>query len=159
MKPTFVRLATEDDIKEVAYRLRPEDAAEVRAATGADARLILPLSARDGRVILAAGLQENDRAEILFGVDPIEGVDRAGIIWLVSTPVIYDYPVEFVMRTQELLSRFHEDFDLLTNFIDERNTRHIKWLRWMNFVFLRRVESYGAENRPFLEFVSYRQCA
>lgn len=109
--------------------------------------------------MLAAGLQFNDRAEILFGVDPHTLVKRVGTIWLLSTPVIYDYPVEFVVRTKELLSEIHQDYDLLTNFIDARNERHIRWLRFMGFKKVRDVECYGAENRHFIEFVSYRPCA
>jgi hypothetical protein len=116
------------------------------------------MMAEAGRV-LAAGLQHNDRAEILFGVDPHPLVPRVGTIWLMSTPDIYDHPVEFVKRTVELLDTFHQDYDLLTNFMDERNERHLKWLRWMGFKLVRRVERYGAENRPFIEFVSFRQCA
>lgn len=157
MQPTFVRPATSSDLFYVAKNLRPEDADEVRAATGADPLLVL--SQTDGREVLAAGLCHNDRAEILFGVDPWPGAPNVGIIWLLSTPEIYDYPVEFVVRTRELLSKFHERYELLTNFIDARNERHIKWLSWMGFKQIRRVESFGAENRPFIEFASYRPCA
>ncbi len=159
MKPTFVRNATPADALDIAHRLRPEDRAEAIAATGGDPRFLLPLAVQGGREVLVAGLQSNNRPEILFGVDPIPGVARAGLIWLLSTPEIYDHPVEFVMRTRELLDGFHERYDLLTNFMDERNTRHLKWLKWMGFKLIRRVECFGAQNLPFIEFASYRQCA
>lgn len=155
MKPTFVRLATSEDIQYVANNLRVADVEEVRAATGMDPRLALPLSAA-GREILAAGLCHNDRAEILFGVDPWPDTEDVGIIWMLSTPEIYDYPVEFVVRTKELLDKFHERYELLTNFIDARNEKHIKWLSWMGFKKLRRVESFGAQSLPFIEFARYR---
>lgn len=158
MKPTFVRQASTADALDVAQRLRKEDREECLAATGGDPVTLLPLLAEGGNM-LAAGLRHNDRAEILFGVDPHNLVKRVGTIWLLSTPVIYDYPVEFVVRTKELLTEFHKDYDLLTNFIDARNTRHIRWLAWMGFKKVRDVERYGAENRHFIEFVSYRQCA
>lgn len=154
MESTFVRRATLDDVKSVAERLRQADAEELRAVTGQDARAVLPLCAADGREILAAGLTSTDRPEILFGVDPVVGVERFGIVWLVGTDVIFDHPVVFVQRTREWLDKFHEDYDVLTNLIDERNTRHLQWLQWMGFKFIRRVPSFGAENRPFIEFVS-----
>lgn len=159
MKPTFVRRATPDDLKEVAYRLRQEDVEEVRAATGLDPRLVLTPGATYGREVLAAGLTYNDRAEILYGIDPWPCSDNVGIIWMLSTPVIYDHPVEFVVMTQRELSRFHERYELLTNFIDARNEKHIKWLSWMGFKKLRTIESFGAQSLPFIEFASYRPCA
>lgn len=159
MKPTFVRQATAEDLEYVAHNLRPEDRAEVLAATGLDPRVLLPLAAQEGREVLAAGLQSNNRAEIIFGVDPIPELPSAGVIWLLSTPVIYDHPVEFVTRTRELLQKFHERYELLTNFIDERNERHVKWLSWMGFKQLRRVERFGAQNLPFIEFARYQPCA
>lgn len=159
MQPTFVRPATAEDLQYVAHNLREEDRAEVVAATGLDPRLLLPHAAGEGREVLAAGLQHNDRAEIIFGVDPMPELPSVGVIWLLSTPAIYDHPVEFVVRTRELLDKFHERYELLTNFIDERNERHVKWLRWMGFKKIRRVESFGSQNLPFLEFMSYRPCA
>jgi hypothetical protein len=156
MKPTFVRNATPEDILEVAYRLREEDRQEVLAATGLDPRLALPLAGQAGGEILAAGLQSNDRAEILFGVDPIPECPLVGVAWVLTTPVIYDYPVEFTVRSREFYDHFHQRYELLTNYMDERNTRHRKWLSWLGFKFIRRVESFGAENRPFIEFASYK---
>lgn len=157
MRPTFVRNATPEDIVSVAQRLRDEDRAEVIAATGLDPRLALPLAGEAGGEILAAGMQSNNRAEILFGVDPIPEVPEVGVGWVLTTPVIYDYPVEFVVRSREFLEYYHARYELLTNYMDERNTRHRRWLSWLGgFKLIRRVESFGAENRPFLEFASYR---
>lgn len=65
-------------------------------------RLVFPAQYAEGRKIFAAGLQENDRAEILFGCDPMTGDPSVGIIWLGSTDVIYDHPVEFTIRSREL---------------------------------------------------------
>lgn len=159
MKPTFVRSATPEDLRYVASNLRVEDVEEVRAATGADPRLVLTPMACEGREVLAAGLTHNDRAEILYGVDPWPGTDNVGVIWMLSTPVIYDFPVEFVVMTQRELSRFHERYELLTNFIDARNERHIQWLAWMGFKKIRTVESFGAQSLPFIEFARYKPCA
>jgi hypothetical protein len=156
MLPTFVRRATLEDAETVAARIRPADRDECMAATGLPPELVLPQYVREGRECYAAGLKLDDRAEILFGVDPVYGHDRIGIIWLVSTPRIEEQPVEFVVMTKNLLEEFHKDFDVLTNFMDERNERHIRWLKWMGFKFLRRVEKYGAESRPFIEFASVR---
>ena len=159
MVPTFVRRATLDDVHDIARRLRLADRQEVMAASGTIPEAALPVFIQAGREVWVAGLEEDGIPEIIFGVDPIPHVEKAGVIWLLSSDRIYQYPVEFVKRTQELLDEFHQRYELLTNFIDERNTRHIRWLKWMGFTLIRRVESFGAQSRPFIEFASYRPCA
>jgi hypothetical protein len=145
-----------EDAQYVAANLRDADRDEVLAACNLDPRLVLPLFIQEGREVWAAGVESNDRAEILYGVDPVECCPGAGTIWLLSTPVLYQYPVEFVVRSKELLDQFHERYELLGNYIDERNTRHIRWLKYMGFKILQRVECFGAQSRPFLEFASFR---
>lgn len=156
MKPTFIRPATLADAEYVAANLRDADRQEVLAAVGIDPRLAVPFLVGAGREVYAAGLESNSRAEILFGVDPIPYEDRAGVAWLLSTPVIYDHPVEFVVRSKEIFETYHHRYELLTNFIDARNERHIKWLRFMGFHFIRRIEKFGAGSLPFYEFASFR---
>jgi len=160
MKATFTRPATLEDAERVAARLREEDRQEVLAAGGVDPRIVLPSYVREGREVYAAGLAEEGLAELLWGIDPIPFYDGVAVVWMLSTDRIYDYPVEFVIRTREGLDQLHERFELLTNFIDARNERHIRWLKWLGFKFLRRIEQFGAQSLPFYEFASYRQkCA
>lgn len=154
----FVRPASPEDALEVASRLRPEDADEVRANCGMSPTLVLPAYVGEGREVYVSGLSKDNIPQVIWGVDPIFAVDRAAVIWLLSTPVMYDHPQLFVPTSKKIWDGFHERFDLLTNFTDARNTRHHVWLKWLGAKFIRRVESFGAESRPFLEFASYR-CA
>lgn len=158
MKPIFVRPASKADAITVAERLRDEDRAEVLAAGGIDPGVALP--AQVGKTeMFAAGLQSNDRAEILFGCDPVAGYPYVGVIWMLSTPVLFDHPVEFVITSRQVYQAYHEQYRVLTNFVDARNERHIEWLRWLGFHMLRRVERFGAQSLPFIEFASYKECA
>ena len=154
----FTRPATVDDAASVAARLRDEDRDEVLALCGIDPILVLPAYVEEGREVYVAGLTSSDRAEIIWGVDPIYGVDRAAVIWLLSTPIMYEHPQLFVPESKRIWDDFHKRFDLLTNFADARNIRHHQWLKWLGAKFIRRVESFGAQSLPFLEFASYR-CA
>ena len=156
MKPIFVRSATLADVRSVAARLREADRQEVLAAVGVDPRLVFPAQYAEGREILAAGLQENDRAEIIFGCDPMTGDASVGIIWMVSTEVMYDHPVEFVTTSRRIFQDYQSRYRVLTNFVDARNERHIKWLRWLGCHMIRRVEKFGAQSLPFIEFASIR---
>lgn len=159
MKPTFVRPATMDDVVFVANNLRDADRQEVLASVGIEPSVALPPFVAEGREVYAAGLCEDNRAEVLFGYDPIFDVDRAAVCWLLSTPRIYEHPVEFMVRSKQIFEEAHQRYDLLTNFIDARNTRHIKWLQWMGFVMLRKVDKFGYQGLPFIEFASFRPCA
>ena len=159
MKPTFTRAATLDDAVTVAERLRDQDRAEVLAACGVDPRYVLPMYIAEGRGVYASGL-EGGPAEIVFGFDPIYGEDEIAVAWMLSTPVIYQHPVEFTVNARRHWDKAHERYHTLTNYIDERNTRHIKWLKWMGAEIVDRVERYGAGGLPFLLFKSYRpKCA
>jgi hypothetical protein len=124
-----------------------------------DPLLALPAVVEAGREVYVGGVDLlSFEPIILFGIDPIFGETDAATIWMLSTPAIYDFPVEFLMTSKRVWNNFHDRYPILTNFVDERNTRHIKWLKWMGCVFPRRVERFGASGLPFLEFVSYRPC-
>lgn len=159
MKPTFTRPATLADAHDVARRLRQPDRDEVLAAGGVSAEFILPSFVDRGSEVYASGIEELGRPEVLFGVSPIVGVDRGATIWLLGTDTLFDYPVEFAVNSRIWFERFHERYDLLTNFIDARNERHLKWLKWLGFVAVRQWDRFGAHGLPFIEFASYRPCA
>lgn len=159
MKATFSRPATVADALSVAQRLRKADRDEVLAAGGVEPLLALPAIVREGREVYACGLADDGIPELLWGLDPIPFCDDTAVIWLLSTDRLYDYPVEFVTASKKGLEEAHQRYPILTNFIDARNTRHIRWLRWMGFYLIRRVESFGAQSLPFIEFASIRPCA
>lgn len=158
MKPVFVRPASVADACDVAARLREEDRQEVLAADGLEPSLVLPALVREGREVFAAGI-EGGPPEVLFGCDPVEGTPVLGIIWLVSTPALYRHPKEFVRTSRRIFESYHARYPVLGNYVDARNTDHIRWLQRMGCRMLRRIESFGAQSRPFFEFASVRLCA
>lgn len=159
MKPCFTRPATEADALSVARRLTKEDREEVLANCGMSPELVLPGYVSSGREVYASGLLETCRPEILFGVDPIYGNPEGGVVWMLTTDAVYDHPVESVWNIKQLFEALHDRYPLLTNFIDARNTRHHKLLKWLGFRPFMRVEKFGAHSLPFIEFASYRPCA
>jgi hypothetical protein len=133
-----------------------EDREEVLAMCGMDPRVVLPQYIVEGREVYVAGTVHNGSPEIIYGVDPILDVPDAAVVWLLSTPVLYDYPVEFTVRSKQIWDEIHSRFELLTNFTDARNTRHHGWLKWLGCHPIRRVEKFGAQSLPFIEFASFR---
>lgn len=159
MAQTFLRVASEEDVASVFDRLRLEDLREAEAATGLygpqlqDAFRQLPYSESP---VYCGGI-EGGPPEVLFGCDPVPYFPEVGQIWLVGTDTIKEFPREFHTRSVRTLAMFAQNHTLLTNFADARNDLHIMWIKRLGFTFLRRIERYGAESRPFLEFA--KPCA
>jgi hypothetical protein len=126
---------------EVASNLLPEDHREVLEGHGHDPVESIPLTVfncdsisfrmPDGRLAGIAGVYED------------------GQIWMLCTPVILKYPVTFAREARRYVEQRTEK--LLWNIVDERNTVHLKLLRFLGFKFLRRLK-YGPNNLSFIEF-------
>ncbi len=76
-----------------------------------------------------------------------------GYVWMVATDRLVKYQREFIRESRKWLDEAHEEYPMLGNFVDARNTLHIRWLDWMGFHFINRFEEWGFERRPFLQFV------
>lgn len=145
------RPATPDDVRYLLPRLRDADRAEVRALTG------LPAAAVISQCIEASdqcwvGCTDDDEPGVLWGTQPVFGVPEVGWIWMVCTDLMLQHRWEFLAQAKRYLPVAHAKYPILTNHVDARNAVHIKWLRFMGFSFLRRIERWGAEGIPFIEF-------
>jgi len=87
----------------------------------------------------------------VFGVAPTE--PGVGCIWLLGTDALVRGRWRFLRESRKWLEHVSEGYHLLYNYVDERNTVHIRWIEWLGFTFIARHETYGHEQRPFLEFV------
>ena len=117
----------------------------------------MALPAFVGPTTFVAGVLESDTPEIVLGYQPMMNADNAAVVWMLSSPVLFDYPQRFAPVSRAIVDKLHEHFEVLTNFVDARNTRHIKWLEWLGFVMLRRIEKFGAQSLPLYDFYSYRE--
>ena len=125
---------------EVASNLRPDDHRELTEGWG-----INPMQ-------LAAIVQDGDSVwfEVPNGKTAgMAGVDKGGIIWMICTTAIHDYPVTFAREAKRYVESRTEP--LLWNIVDKRNTVHLKLLRFLGFRFLREVKN-GPNQLPFMEF-------
>lgn len=147
-----IREVRDGDIEYVAERLRDADLREVQAASGLEPHVALRYSYElSGLACTIVGDQGHPVA--LFGVSPID--DVTGCVWLLSSDELTKGKLgrQFVRECRSHFDRLNDYRPLLTNFVDERNTVHIRWLKWAGCHFIQRCEKYGVEHRPFLEFV------
>jgi len=143
----YVRSFQAGDAARVAAHLRDADMAEIAAHSGST-----PYAA------LCRGVLGSEIACTVCSADAtpvaVFGVGAGGVVWLLGTDALTTSPLakQFLRECRLHVALLQERYPLLHNVIDERNVVHIRWLRWMGFVFLRRILHFGVGQRPFLEF-------
>lgn len=138
-----IRPATPADCESLAPRLREEDKAEALAASGVPAEYSLKLAlGPETFTVLLDGIPE-----MMFGC-------HDGRPWMLSSPVPMSpkWRRTFLRLTREAVDLWNSHFQLLHNVIDARNDTHIRWLKWLGFVFFARHERWGPKGLPFFEF-------
>ena len=141
----FIHPITLEAAVEVAFNLRPDDRREVEEGHGVDPLVELVKAAQKG-------------SSVYFTVPNgktagMAGVDEGGLIWMLTPPAIEEYPHTFAREAKRFVERRKEP--LLWNIVDERNTVHLKQLRFLGFKFLRK-KLHGPHNLSFIEFCRVR---
>ena len=125
---------------EVASNLRPEDRREVEEGHGVDPFVMITSKAQEGSCVYFN--VPNGKTAGMAGVDP------GGLIWMLTTKAIEEYPITFAREAKRYVER---QKGLLWNIVDERNTVHLKLLKFLGFKFLRKI-SHGPNQLSFIEF-------
>ena len=80
-------------------------------------------------------------------------IDDAGVVWMCATDDIYQYQMAFLRKRKAELEYLAQDYMLLHNYVEARNTLHLKWLRWTGFTLINKHTKFGAEKRLFYKFL------
>jgi len=137
----YIHDATTEAAIEVASNLRDDDRREVVEGHGLDPMKYLPLSIQGG--ISVYFTVPNGR------IAGLAGIQTGGVVWMLTTPAIHDYPITFAREAKRFIDSRTEP--LLWNIIDKRNKVHLKLLKFLGFKCLREV-TYGPNNLSFIEF-------
>jgi hypothetical protein len=143
------RLTTIEDLKYLAPRLRYEDKREILASTG-----LLPYEA------LLKGYLENvivftivNKKNIPVGIFGVNDCGNGvGAIWLLASEDLTTAQISFLRQCRDVVKVLNTKYKILWNFVDCRNSLHIKWLKWCGFKFINK-QNYGVLNKPFYEFI------
>ena len=146
---SYFRLTTLADIKFLAPNLRYEDKREILASTG-----LLPYEA------LLKGYLENvivftivNRKNIPVGIFGVNDCGSGvGAIWLLASEDLTTAQISFLRQCRDVVKVLNTKYKILWNFVDCRNSLHIKWLKWCGFKFINK-QKYGVLNKPFYEFI------
>lgn len=148
----YVRAYQIGDADYLAPRLRERDRAEVAAASGRDPLSALMYSAEHSD-LLCTVVDAGGRPVGMFGASAVD--DDSASVWLLGSDALVQPPLrrEFLREGGRFLDHLHAFRPLLFNYVDARNTVHIRWLKWVGFTFIKLHQHYGVEQRPFWEFV------
>lgn len=143
-------------IEHVAERVRDADRREIWAS-----HYMTPLEG------LRWGLEESTHITtgcadgepvVIYGVARGSYVPDLGVPWMIASSRLDepDVAIRFLRQCREPLVAFLEDYAILTNHVDARNTRAIKWLQYMGFDVEQEAKPYGAQGLPFHRFTMMR---
>ena len=131
---------------EVASNLRPDDYREVAEGHGANPLTYLVLEAKKGDCIYFEVPNGKTAGRA--------GVDEGGVIWMLGTDAIHEYPLTFAREAKRWVESRPEP--LLWNVVDKRNKVHLKLLKFLGFKFLRELP-FGPNQLSFIEFCRVRR--
>ena len=125
----------------MASNLRQEDLREVVEGHGAQPTIDIPIGSLRG-------------SSVYFTVPDgriagLAGVGDDGCIWMLCTPAIHDFPITFAREAKRFIQSRSES--VLWNYVDKRNTAHIKLLKFLGFRFLEEIP-FGPNQLPFIRF-------
>ncbi len=144
-----------EDIRLVAQHLRHADCQEIEAGSGKT-----PLQALGDSVDISSECYTLFETQTMLpfailGIAPSTS-PIATHIWCLGTEDISRLSVGFLKVSVAFVSKFQNQYPILTNVCDCRNTVHLRYLEWLKFKFIRILPTFGVERRPFVEFCRIR---
>lgn len=148
-----VREATEADEISLAGRLRPTDMREVWASHHLTPYEALHFSRHISKQTFAGCIDGNLIAMFGYAVDPAD--PKAANIWLLGSAEISTRRRDLLSLTRLFVEALLCEFEVLYNYVDERNFPSIAWLAHCGAK-IAEPKPFGAEGLPFCYF-SFRR--
>jgi len=141
--------ADEAHIDRIAKHARESDINEA-AVTGQSIREGLEEGVRLS--VWAWTILAEDKPIAMFGASP-SPVIGIGIAWMIGTPEMDHNKIAILRRTKQFVTRMHNKvFHVLMNYVDGRNDKSIRWLKWCGFKMNKNPIHVGPDKVPFYEF-------
>lgn len=141
--------ATPELLARVAANVRPADRAELWAQARHTPEQSLAIGLERG-VFTFVPLFDGEPA-CAFGVVPVSALGGMGAPWMVGTPLLDRHARQFLRGCRPVVAEMSRMFPVLRNAVDARNTRAIRWLRWLGFE-IHEAQPMGPDRLPFHPF-------
>lgn len=149
-------------IMALARDIRKEDLHEVEAGAGMGVEVVVQESVRlstyGGAIFWKESLSDLPPSEeyqnglaCIWGVCPVEGLEGAGIPWLLGTKEMDRHPRLVMECGWQQLTLMQQRFNYLYNYVHASNKRSIRFLKWLGFR-LEEPAPWGAAGEMFRRF-------
>jgi len=115
----------------IAERMRAADAAEVMASSCRSPHDALMFSLTGSVQAWTATI--DGAPEVMFGVADLNILTGLGAPWLLGTDAVDRNYRQFLRRSLSWREQLSQRYDVLRNFVDDRNEVSKRWLEWMGF--------------------------
>lgn len=148
MATAYVVPARHCHIRPIARNMRRADRDEIAAMSGKSPGAALAYSLRKSSRAWTI-MAPDGRPIGMFGVGDVNILAGVGCPWLLGTDELPRHAIVFLRNCPYWLGQLFRGYDVLRNFVDERNTLSMRWLKWLGFKFLDQVEFRGQRFRMF----------
>ncbi len=100
----------------------------------------------DPRVGLADG-----EVTCVFGVGEWSAIGLLGVPWLLTAESMPRHASKLLSGSRAYMDEVRERYTVLTNHVDARNQKAVRWLRWLRFE-IEPAEPFGFDNLMFHRF-------
>jgi len=90
----------------------------------------------------------DDKTMVISGVSRGTFLSPYACVWMLGTRHLRQYPVTFLKGSREWVERMLEEYEHLVNYVDARNKRSLRWLKWLGFT-VHPAVPLGVEGRMF----------
>jgi hypothetical protein len=145
-----IRDSYETDALLLAPNLREADIEELDAATHLSPWEVLHTGWYLGAPCRTFLSEENDVVG-MFGVTPIPNTND-GVIWCLSSPELFKMKKYFMRNCRREIEEISQGYDKVFNYVYEKNTTHIRWIKAMGFTMSPTPTAFGRYEKPFYYF-------
>lgn len=142
--------ATLAHAKDLGPRLRQADCDEVKAGSGMEAEDVLILAVAHAK--RADAWFRDDRLIAISGISGSLIDPAVGVVWMLGSDEVDEFPKQLLKGQRQYVRDLLQGHDMLLNFVDNRNIKAHKWLRWLGFQ-LGDPRPFGAAGLLFRPFV------
>ena len=150
-------IITPQDLDYLAANLREADKAEMKAFNGMDPR--------EGLEYCIEGDKETWIATVegvpccIFGLTEILVEDdddtKSGVIWAMGTDLLFKYKGHLNRISKKIINNWLEKYDVLFNYIWEKNEVHRQWLKRMGFIIMPETYIQSDMGEKFDMFIQF----
>jgi hypothetical protein len=87
----------------------------------------------------------------VLGIEPVSAITGLGRPWMIGTEALETYAIATIRASRPALTIMHQMYPRLENWVDARNLKSIRWLRWLGFK-VYTPKPWGVEGMPFHRF-------